>query len=100
MLRINESQRVVCKFSLAIISLEVQLQASGPLNFICHVVAAAKLQEQLMEQCCTAVNQNQSSEHASCCPVCNNQVYPSKLPKYCSGLPQEATKRNQFSCLP
>lgn len=90
MLKINESQRVVHRFSLAIISMEVQLQASVPSNFI---ITAAKLQELLMEQCCTAVSQNEISEHASSCPVCNNQVYTSKLPKHCSGLPQAVTKR-------
>lgn len=87
-------------FCLAMIPMEVQLQkasvGNSPFNLSWHVITTAKLQDLLMEQFCTAVNQNKSSERAAHCLVCSNQTYISKLPKYCSGLPQEWSKRIHF----
>lgn len=87
-------------FCLAMIPMEVQLQkasvGNSPFNLSWHVITTAKFQDLLMEQFCTAVNQNESSERAAHCLVCSNQTYISKLPKYCSGLPQEWSKRIHF----
>lgn len=100
LLKINEIQRALHRFSWAIIPMEIQLRKTSAGNsafsLSWYVVTAAKSQELLMEQFCTAVNRNKSSEHASLYPVYNNQAYISKLAKYCSDLPWEWSKRINF----